>query len=47
MKPKKPQPEKRDIRHGCVDCTHYPLPNNKEPCKSCERWSNWKDKREE
>lgn len=36
----------RDVRHGCVDCGHYPLPCGKEPCKSCERWSNWVDKRE-
>lgn len=36
----------RDVRHGCVDCGHYPLPCSKEPCKSCERWSNWVDKKE-
>lgn len=38
--------KKIDVRHGCVDCGHYPLPCGKEPCKSCERWSNWKDKKE-
>ena len=38
--------EKKDVRHGCVDCTHYPLPNGKEPCKSCDYYSNWEDKRE-
>ena len=39
------QTEKKDIRHGCLDCTYYEKPTNKEPCKSCENWSNWEDKR--
>ena len=33
-----------DVKHGCCDCTHYPKPTSKEPCKSCERWSKWEDK---
>lgn len=38
--------EKKDVRHGCVDCVYYPLPGGKEPCKSCRNWSAWKDKQE-
>lgn len=38
--------EKRYVRHGCVDCVYYELPLKTEPCKSCERHSNWADKRE-
>lgn len=37
---------KRYVRHGCVDCVYYELPLKTEPCKSCERHSNWADKRE-
>ena len=33
----------RDVKHGCCSCTHYTLPLKKEPCKSCQRWSNWED----
>ena len=33
----------RDVKHGCCDCTHYKLPLKQEPCKSCQRWSNWED----
>lgn len=38
--------KKRYVRHGCVDCVYYELPLKSEPCKSCERHSNWVDKRE-
>jgi len=31
-----------DVGHGCVDCLHYELPNQKVPCKDCVRWSAWK-----
>lgn len=37
--------EKRDVRHGCVDCTHYDCPVTKQPCKGCEKFSAWEDKR--
>lgn len=37
--------EKRDIRHGCLDCVHYDCPTTKQPCKGCERYSAWEDKR--
>ena len=36
----------RDVKHGCCSCDYYERPASKEPCKSCERWSNWKDKKE-
>lgn len=35
------------VKHGCVSCVHYPLPNTSPPCKSCERWSLWVDKNPE
>lgn len=35
-----------DVRHGCTDCVHYEKPTNKEPCKSCDKWNNWKDNRQ-
>lgn len=34
----------RDVKHGCCSCFHYELPAAKEPCKSCDRFSNWVDK---
>lgn len=37
--------EKRDVRHGCVDCTYYDYPVTKQPCKGCEKFSAWEDKR--
>lgn len=44
-KKKAPQTAPRkDTKRGCLDCTHYPVPNTKEPCKSCERLSRWEEK---
>lgn len=37
---------KKDVRHGCPDCISWEKPCNKEPCKSCDYYSNWVDKRE-
>lgn len=37
--------EKKDVRHGCLDCVHYDYPVTKQPCKGCERFSAWEDKR--
>lgn len=37
--------EKRDIRHGCPDCTYWECPVTKQPCKGCEKYSAWEDKR--
>lgn len=39
------KPEKKDIRHGCPDCTYWECPVTKQPCKGCERYSAWEDKR--
>lgn len=39
------KPEKKDVRHGCVDCSYYDYPVTKQPCKGCEKYSNWVDKR--
>ena len=36
---------KKDVRHGCVDCSYYDYPVTKQPCKGCEKYSNWVDKR--
>ncbi len=37
--------EKRDIRHGCPDCIYWEYPVTKQPCKGCEKYSAWEDKR--
>ena len=37
--------EKRNVRHGCVDCAYYEYPVTKQPCKGCEKFSAWEDKR--
>ena len=37
---------KKEVRHGCPDCAHWERPCSKEPCKSCDYYSNWEDKRE-
>ena len=39
------KPEKKDVRHGCLDCTYYDYPVTKQPCKGCERFGAWEDKR--
>lgn len=33
----------KNVKHGCVDCVDYKTDVKKEPCKSCKRWSNWKE----
>ena len=38
-----PKAKPQDVRHGCPDCVSYKSDLKKEPCKSCERWSNWQD----
>lgn len=39
----RPGPDK-DVKHGCVDCIAYKWDLKQEPCRSCDRWSNWVDK---
>ena len=34
----------KNVKHGCASCSYKDVPVTKEPCKSCERWSNWEDK---
>ena len=34
----------KNVKHGCASCAYKDAPVTKEPCKSCERWSNWEDK---
>lgn len=45
MAKKTKKTEKIDVRHGCTDCVHYETPTNKEPCRGCDKWSNWEDKK--
>ena len=34
------------VKRGCLDCVSKETPCAKEPCKSCNYYSNWKDKKE-
>ena len=45
MKKSTPAAERpTDIKHGCLDCKDKDTAVTKEPCKSCQNFSNWVDK---
>lgn len=33
-----------DVGRGCLDCLYKETPLKKQPCRDCERWSNWQPK---